>query len=85
MRRNECCSGKKEIDLPPNMYYYSKKIIQSVSIFELVHGVKQPQFERKRNTISQLDVLLYVLLELEALEVQSKNVWKFPDLHTTGD
>lgn len=50
-----------------NMHYYGEKFIQSVWIWDIVHGVEQTELKGKCNAIREFDVLLHVFLVFESL------------------
>lgn len=68
-----------------DMNYYSKEIIQAVGVLEVVHGIKQPQVERKCDAIRQFNILLHILLKFEAFKVQSKNVGELLNFHSSRE
>jgi hypothetical protein len=49
--------------------YYGEELIQSVRILSIINSVEQAELEGKCNSIGQLDVLLYIFLIFEALEM----------------
>jgi hypothetical protein len=52
-----------------NVNYYGEELIQSVRILSIINSVEQAELEGKCNSIGQLDVLLYIFLIFEALEM----------------
>lgn len=52
-----------------DMDYYGKELVQSIRVLSIINSVEQAELEGKCNAISQFDVLLYILLILEALEM----------------
>jgi hypothetical protein len=68
-------------DALSNVDHYTEEVEQAVGIVHVVYRIEQPQFKREGDTIRQFDVSPYILLVLEALQVKSKNVGKFLDLH----
>jgi hypothetical protein len=52
-----------------NVNYYGEELIQSVRVLSIINSVEQAELEGKCNSISQLDVLLYIFLIFEALEM----------------
>jgi hypothetical protein len=49
--------------------YYGEQFIQSIRVLSIIDSVEQAELEGKCNAISQLDVLLYIFLILEALKM----------------
>jgi hypothetical protein len=56
-----------------NMHHDRKERVQSITILCRVRRVKQPQLQRERDPILELNVPPTVLLVLEALEVECEN------------
>lgn len=56
-----------------NMHHDRKECVQSITILCRVRRVKQPQLQRERDPILQLDVPPAVLLVFETLKMQSQN------------
>jgi len=57
------------------MHYYGEKFVQSVRIWNIVHGVEQTELERKCHAVREFDVLLDVFLVFESLQMKGENVW----------
>lgn len=71
--------------VPPDMYDDGEKLVQPIRIRCAICRVEQSQLQRECDAISEFDVLSYILLVLEAFEVQSEYIWQLLDLHSTLD
>lgn len=58
-----------------------KELVQPVRISHIIGCIEQPELEREGNTVRELDVLLYVFLVLESLQMQREYVWEPLNLH----
>lgn len=67
--------------VPSDMDHNCKEFVQPVGVDSIIDGVEQAQLKGKRDAVGEFDVLLQVLLVLEPLEVERKDVRAVLDLH----
>lgn len=58
-----------------NMHYYGEKLIQSVRIRDIVHGVEQTELKGECNAVREFGVSLHVFLVFESLQMKGEDVW----------
>jgi hypothetical protein len=63
------------------MHHNRKELIQPIRVDSIIDRVEQAQFERERDAVRELDVLLEILLILEPFEVEREDVRAVLDLH----
>jgi hypothetical protein len=63
------------------MNHNRKELIEPIRVDSIIDGVEQAQLKGKRDAVGELDILLQILLVLEPLEVERKDVRTVLDLH----
>ena len=67
--------------VPSDMDHNRKEFVQPIGVDGIIDGVEEAQLKGKRDAVGEFDVLLQVLLVLEPLEVERKDIWTVLDLH----